>query len=47
MVDPKRASAYERPLYPDGRVIAVLDVDSGSLASFDDDDVEPLGRISV
>lgn len=43
--DSRSRSEIVIPLIKDKRVIAVLDIDSGSLASFDDDDVEPLGRI--
>jgi L-methionine (R)-S-oxide reductase len=43
--DSRSKSEIVIPLKKDGRVVAVLDVDSDKLAQFDDDDVEPLSRI--
>lgn len=43
--DSRSRSEIVVPLLKDGRVIAVLDIDSEHFASFDDDDVAPLGRI--
>jgi GAF domain-containing protein len=43
--DSRSRSEIVIPLLKDGRVVAVLDIDSGHLASFDDDDIEPLERI--
>jgi GAF domain-containing protein len=43
--DSRSRSEIVLPLLKDGRVIAVLDIDSGHLASFDEDDVAPLSRI--
>lgn len=43
--DSRSRSEVVIPLMKGGKVIAVLDIDSASLASFDDEDVEPLGRI--
>ena len=43
--DSRSRSEIVIPLLKDGRVVAVLDIDSEHLASFDDDDVAPLGRI--
>jgi L-methionine (R)-S-oxide reductase len=43
--DSRSKSEIAIPLMKDGRVIAVLDVDSEKLAQFDEDDVAPLTRI--
>lgn len=43
--DSRSRSEIVIPLLKDGKVIAVLDIDSGHLASFDDDDIEPLEGI--
>jgi len=43
--DSRSKSELVIPLFKDGVVRAVLDIDSEKLAQFDDDDVEPLGRI--
>ncbi len=43
--DSRSKSEIVIPLKKDGRVIAVLDVDSEKLAQFDEDDVAPLTRI--
>lgn len=43
--DSRSRSEVVIPLMKDGRVIAVLDIDSEHLSAFDDDDVEPLSRI--
>jgi len=43
--DSRSRSEIVIPLIKDGKVIAVLDIDSTHLASFDDDDIEPLGRM--
>lgn len=43
--DSRSKSEIVIPLFKDGVVRAVLDIDSDKLSQFDDDDVEPLGRI--
>jgi GAF domain-containing protein len=43
--DSRSRSEIVIPLMKDGKVIAVLDIDSERLSSFDEDDIEPLGRI--
>jgi GAF domain-containing protein len=43
--DSRSRSEIALPLLKDGRVVAVLDIDSAQLAQFDDDDVAPLMRI--
>ncbi len=43
--DSRSRSEIVVPLIRDGRVVAVLDIDSDKPAQFDDDDIEPLGRI--
>jgi len=43
--DSRSRSEIVVPLVKDGRVIAVLDIDSDKLAQFDEDDVAPLARI--
>lgn len=43
--DSRSKSEIVVPLVKDGRVIAVLDVDSDKLAQFDEDDIVPLQRI--
>ncbi len=43
--DSRSRSEIVLPLVKDGRVIAVLDVDSDKLAQFDEDDIPPLERI--
>ena len=43
--DSRSKSEIVIPLSKDGRVIAVLDVDSDRPAQWDEDDVEPLSRI--
>ncbi len=43
--DSRSRSEIVVPLKADGRVIAVLDIDSEKLAQFDQDDVAPLARI--
>jgi len=43
--DSRSRSELVVPLIKDGRVIAVLDIDSNRLAQFDKDDVAPLERI--
>ena len=43
--DPRSKSEIVLPLVRDGRVVAVLDIDSDTLAQFDEDDVAPLARI--
>jgi GAF domain-containing protein len=43
--DSRSKSEIVIPLVKNGRVVAVLDVDSDRLAQFDEDDVAPLSRI--
>ncbi len=43
--DSRSKSEIVVPLKKDGRVVAVLDIDSDKLAQFDEDDVGPLSRI--
>jgi GAF domain-containing protein len=43
--DPRSRSEIVVPVVKDGRVVAVLDVDSNELAQFSDADVAPLERI--
>lgn len=43
--DSRSKSEIVIPLRKDGRVVAVLDVDSERLGQFDEDDVAPLSRI--
>jgi GAF domain-containing protein len=43
--DARSKSEIVLPLLKDGRIVAVLDVDSDKLAQFDQDDVAPLARI--
>ncbi len=43
--DPRSRSEIVLPLKKDGRVVAVLDIDSHQPAAFDGEDVEPLQRI--
>lgn len=43
--DSRSRSEIVIPLIEDGRVLAVLDIDSERLAQFDDDDIEPLSNI--
>jgi len=43
--DSRSRSEIVVPFIKDGRVIAVLDIDSDKLAQFDEDDVMPLARI--
>jgi GAF domain-containing protein len=43
--DSRSRSEIVLPLMKAGKVVAVLDIDSGQLAAFDDDDIEPLSRI--
>lgn len=43
--DSRSKSEIVIPLFKDGLVRAVLDIDSEKLAQFDDDDIEPLSRI--
>jgi len=43
--DPRSRSEIAVPIVKDGRVVAVLDVDSTELAQFSDADVAPLERI--
>ncbi len=43
--DSRSKSEIVIPLKKEGRVVAVLDVDSAELAQFDEDDVGPLSRI--
>jgi GAF domain-containing protein len=43
--DPRSRSEMVVPIVKDGRVVAVLDVDSNELAQFSDADVAPLERI--
>jgi GAF domain-containing protein len=43
--DSRSRSEIVIPLIKSGKVIAVLDIDSERLSSFDEDDIEPLGRI--
>lgn len=43
--DPRSKSEIVLPLVRQGRVMAVLDIDSEKLAQFDEDDVAPLQRI--
>lgn len=43
--DSRSKSEIVVPLVKDGRVVAVLDIDSERLAQFDEDDVAPLSRI--
>jgi GAF domain-containing protein len=43
--DSRSKSEIVIPLKKDGKVIAVLDVDSDRLAQFDEDDIGPLSRI--
>jgi GAF domain-containing protein len=43
--DPRSRSEIVVPIVKDGRVVAVLDVDSNELAQFSDADVAPLERI--
>lgn len=43
--DSRSRSEIVIPLMKDGMVLAVLDIDSERLLSFDEDDVEPLGRL--
>ncbi|MDX9958503.1 MAG: GAF domain-containing protein [Spirochaetia bacterium] len=43
--DSRSRSEIVIPLIKSGTVIAVLDIDSTHLSSFDDDDIQPLGRI--
>lgn len=43
--DSRSRSEIVLPLKKEGRVIAVLDIDSEKLAQFDQDDVPPLARI--
>ncbi len=43
--DSRSRSEIVIPLLKDGKVIAVLDIDSEHLSSFDSDDTEPLSRI--
>jgi GAF domain-containing protein len=43
--DSRSRSEIVIPLMADGRVLAVLDIDSDKLAQFDDDDIVPLGQI--
>jgi GAF domain-containing protein len=43
--DPRTRSEIVVPIVKDGRVVAVLDVDSNELAQFSDADVVPLERI--
>jgi GAF domain-containing protein len=43
--DSRSKSEIVIPLIKEGRVLAVLDIDSEKLAQFDEDDIEPLSRI--
>lgn len=43
--DSRSRSEIVVPLLKDGRVVAVLDIDSEKLAQFDEDDIAPLERI--
>ncbi len=43
--DSRAKSEIVVPLVKDGKVVAVLDVDSDKPAQFDDDDIAPLSRI--
>ncbi|MCX7024817.1 MAG: GAF domain-containing protein [Spirochaetes bacterium] len=43
--DSRSKSEIVTPLMKNGRVVAVLDIDSESLARFDEDDVAPLAKI--
>ncbi|MCX7788116.1 MAG: GAF domain-containing protein [Spirochaetes bacterium] len=43
--DPRSKSEIVLPLKKEGRVLAVLDIDSHQLAAFSEEDVEPLQRI--
>jgi L-methionine (R)-S-oxide reductase len=43
--DSRSKSEIVVPLKKDGRVVAVLDIDSDKLAQFDEDDVAPLSHI--
>lgn len=43
--DTRSRSELVIPLFKDGAVRAVLDIDSEKLAQFDDDDIAPLGKI--
>ncbi|MBN1165025.1 MAG: GAF domain-containing protein [Candidatus Krumholzibacteriota bacterium] len=43
--DLRSRSEIVLPLMKDGQVVAVLDIDSDQLASFDEEDIEPLEKI--
>ncbi len=43
--DSRSKSEIVIPLIKEGRVLAVLDIDSEKLAQFDEDDIEPLSKI--
>ena len=43
--DSRSKSEIALPVMKDGRVVAVLDIDSNKFAQFDEDDVAPLTRI--
>jgi GAF domain-containing protein len=43
--DARSKSEIVVPIVKDGRVVAVLDIDSDKLAQFDEEDIVPLQRI--